>query len=75
MLFKRWDVYVDPDNGKVTRIYLVKRGAADRELQLTWQSGKWYKIVTLQNVSGKIIAEKERKNIPQLRLNDPQRIF
>lgn len=59
--FKRWDVYVDPDNGKVTRIYLVKRLAADRELQLTWQSGKWYKIVTLQNVSGKIIAEKEEK--------------
>ena len=59
--FKRWDVYVDPDNGKVTRIYLVKRQAADRELQLTWQSGKWYKIVTLHNVSGKIIAEKEEK--------------
>ena len=59
--FKRWDVYVDPDNGKVTRIYLIKRKSADRELQLTWQSGKWYKIVTLHNVSGKIIAEREEK--------------
>lgn len=59
--FKRWDVYVDPDNGKVTRVYLIKRPAPDKELQLTWQSGKWYKIVTLHAVSGKTIIEKEEK--------------
>ncbi len=59
--FTHWDVYVDPDNNKVTRIYLVKKVSAEKTLQLTWQSGKWCKIVTLKNIGEKIIKEKEEK--------------
>ena len=60
-VFKHWDVYVDPDNNKVKRIYLTKKIAADTELRLTWQSGKWCKIVTLKTTAGKTNILKEEK--------------
>lgn len=59
--FKHWDVYVDPESNKVTRIYLLKKESADKTLQLTWQAGKWSKIITLKNVAGKTTVEKEEK--------------
>lgn len=59
--FTHWDVYVDPETNKVTRIYLLKKESADKTLQLTWQAGKWCKIITIKNVAGKISIEKEEK--------------
>ena len=59
--FTHWDVYVDPETNKVTRVYLLKKESADKILQLTWQSGKWCKILTLTNTNGKNIVEKEEK--------------
>ena len=47
--FKHWDVYVDPETNKVRRIYLTKKVDDGTELLLTWQSGKWCKIITLKN--------------------------
>ena len=55
--FKHWDVYVDPETNKVRRIYLRKKVDAQTELLLTWQSGKWCKIITLKNAS--IIKEEK----------------
>ena len=49
--FTHWDVYVDPETNKVRRVYLTKKVAADTQLLLTWQSGKWCKIVTVKNES------------------------
>ncbi len=55
--FKHWDVYVDPETNKVRRIYLTKKIDNETELLLTWQSGKWCKIVTVKNAS--IIKEEK----------------
>jgi hypothetical protein len=57
--FTHWDVYVDPESNKVTRIYLLKKESADTVLQLTWKSGKSCKILTLKNANGKTTVEKE----------------
>ena len=59
--FRHWDVYVSPDNNKVKRIYLVKQAPGGRMLQMTWQSGKWCKIVTLKNTGDHTEIEKEEK--------------
>ena len=49
--FNHWDVYVDPETNKVRRIYLTKNIDSDTQLLLTWQSGKWCRIVTVKNAS------------------------
>ena len=36
---RRWDVYIDPETQKVTRIYLVRKLPSGHLQQLTWQSG------------------------------------
>ena len=43
---QHWDVYVDPNTNKVKRIYIIRK-VADKQQQLTWQSDKWCKIVTI----------------------------
>ena len=46
----RWDVYVNPETGKVSKIYLVKNireGDKNITQQLTWLTDKGAKIVTL----------------------------
>lgn len=56
---QHWDVYVDPQNEQVTRVYMVKK-AGSKTMQLTWQSNKWAKIVSLgQNEKGQPAVEKE----------------
>jgi hypothetical protein len=59
--FTHWDVYVDVETNKVKRIYLIKKESPTRELQLTWQCGKWCKIITISTESGKSVIEKEEK--------------
>ncbi len=60
--FKHWDVYVDPETNKVKRIYLLKKETEGKVLQLTWQSGKWCKIVTLKDTgNNNLVIEKEEK--------------
>ncbi len=59
---RHWDVYIDPGTGKVKRIYMVKNIAANKTLQLTWQSSKWCKTVTLiPKPDGSSSVEKEEK--------------
>ncbi len=55
--FKHWDVYVETETSKVRRIYLTKKVDADTQLLLTWQSGKWCKIITIKNTT--IIKEEK----------------
>jgi hypothetical protein len=56
---QRWDVYVDPISGHVTRIYMLKR-AGNNMLQLTWLSDKWSKIVVIStDENGRSGVEKE----------------
>jgi hypothetical protein len=52
---RRWDVYINPDKNTLRRVYMVKRAKENNAVtiqQLTWQSGKWAKIVTINNENG-----------------------
>lgn len=44
---KTWTVYISPETNKVTRIYLVKKSKDNNQLQLTWDTDKSCKIVTI----------------------------
>lgn len=56
-----WDVYVKPADGRVTRIYMLKKIDSVTQQQLTWETGKWSKIVTLKNtLAGNTEIEKEQ---------------
>jgi hypothetical protein len=57
---RRWDVYINPKNNSVKRIYIEKTNGASNTLQLTWQSNEWGKIVTFSlDKSGKEVLQKE----------------
>lgn len=62
MQLRRWDVYVDPETGKVKRIYIVKNINPTTILQLTWLSDKWCKITKIEsNSNGVSIVKSEVK--------------
>ncbi len=44
---RHWDIYINPQTGKITKLYIVK-AAGDSILQLTWQTDKWAKITSLK---------------------------
>lgn len=49
---RRWNVYVNPETGKVTKVYMVKsekRNDSSYTYQLTWHTDRWAKINTLYN--------------------------
>ena len=50
-----WDIYIDPENGKIQKIYLVKQYKNKIDIiteQLTWQTDKSATITTLINKNG-----------------------
>ncbi len=52
---RHWDVYVDPEKGNIKRVYIVQQVKEKGILltrQLTWQTGKWAKIVTISGEAG-----------------------
>ena len=52
---RHWDVYVDPEKGIVTKVYIVKNIRENNQSytqQLTWQTGKMAKISTILNKPG-----------------------
>jgi hypothetical protein len=60
---RHWDVYVDPEKGTIKRVYIVKElsagGDSSDTQQLTWQTGKWAKIVTIRNKPGASTLQSE----------------
>jgi len=60
---KKWDVYIDPDKGRVKKIYLEKAYPNDNLQQhLIWQSEHYAKIITLKpNNKGSFVVWKEEK--------------
>lgn len=60
LALRHWDVYVDPNTNKVRRIYMINQDNGNKEQQLTWQSDKWCKIITLgADKNDNIVVEKE----------------
>ena len=57
----RWDVIIDPETNTIKRIYIVKKIDGNKELQLTWQTGKYCKAVTIAtDNTGKQFLENEQ---------------
>ena len=60
---RHWDVYVHPETGNVTKVYIVKQIKMGDQMvtqQLTWQSNKMAKISTILNKpDGSMVLEKE----------------
>ncbi len=57
---RHWDVYVDPEKGTIKRVYIVKELKGENSnitQQLTWQTGKWAKIVAIDNKSGSVQSD------------------
>ncbi|MEO6453393.1 MAG: hypothetical protein ABIN97_04940 [Ginsengibacter sp.] len=66
MEVKRWDIYVDPGNNEVKRIYIVKQLNNDispQTIQLTWKSGFYCQITTITEKKGASPEIKEEKLI------------
>lgn len=62
MTLSHWDVYVDPSTENVKRIYMLKNISPNKTLQLTWQSNKWCKLITIVDLPNGISSvEKEEK--------------
>jgi hypothetical protein len=63
IMLRHWDVYIQPETGKVKKVYLLKQLDQDGKKytqQLTWQTDKWAKIVTILNKhdgSGEVESE------------------
>jgi hypothetical protein len=63
---KRWDIYVDPNTGNITRIYIVKQVNNDttsHTLQLTWKSGYYCQVTTITEKNGTAPEIKQEKLI------------
>lgn len=61
-----WDVYINPQTGKVQRVYLVKEINEDNKnitTQLTWVTDGWYSIRTITQKPGTEPDIKEEKLI------------
>ncbi|MEO6253012.1 MAG: hypothetical protein ABIO79_06895 [Ferruginibacter sp.] len=62
MQLQHWDVYINPDNNKVKRIYMIKQVSKNKTLQLTWVSNQWCKTTTIiTDEAGVSKIEKEEK--------------
>ena len=58
-----WDVYIDPHQNSVQRIYMVKNDIVSSQpatVQLTWVAGKWFSIRTIVQATGKEPVIKEQ---------------
>ncbi len=57
---RHWDVYIDPNSGKVRQVYLLKKLPGDKVQQLRWVGGKSCTIKTIaKNANGTPAIEKE----------------
>lgn len=49
---RHWDIYIDPESGKISKVYMVKQVKEKENIftqQLTWKTNKWAAITTLLN--------------------------
>lgn len=60
---RHWDVYVNPETGRVRRVYLVKQISPGTQQQLTWEAEeKWCKILDITtSADGKLSVSGEQK--------------
>lgn len=61
---RHWDVYVDPETGKLKQVYLIKR-FTDQGVtyiqQLTWKCHQWAKIVVFrEQADGNVLLQEDK---------------
>ena len=61
--WKHWDIYINPENNAITRIYLVKILSDSCIRQLTWTPEKSCKALTIQNSNNKSSFVKDEVTI------------
>ena len=60
VMLRHWDIYINPETGKVTRLYMLKKNSPAITQQLTWQVGKSCSIVTIsEDEKGNAVIDKE----------------
>jgi hypothetical protein len=58
---RSWSVYVEPETGKVRRVYMVKK-EGNKTMQLTWLNNKWFKnTVLVTDANNNTTIESEEK--------------
>ena len=58
------DIYVDPKENTITKVYLLKEkniGSRNTKVQLTWKTNEWCSIVTITQNNGEKPVIKEEK--------------
>lgn len=64
---RHWDIYIDPETGKILKVYIVKQLKEKEKIvtqQLTWKTNYWAMITTLINTpDGNAQLQKEEKYI------------
>lgn len=59
---RTWNVYIDPELGTVRSIFIVRHISSNGEpytQQLTWQTGKWAKMVLIKDTPGQHTSDAE----------------
>ncbi len=66
LTLNHWDVYIDPERNRFTRIYMVKQKTTDdvtETMQLTWKANELAMITTIKEEKGKDPEIREEKLI------------
>jgi hypothetical protein len=61
---RRMDIYVEPKENTITKVYLLKETNLDginTKIQLTWKTNAWCSIVTITQIDDKDPVIKEEK--------------
>ena len=60
---KNINIYVNPEYGTITKVYLLKETYIDRirkKIQLTWQTDKWFSITTIVQDEENTVLKEEK---------------
>lgn len=61
---RHWDVYLDPETGKLKQVYLIKRftdNGVTYVQQLTWKCHQWAKIVLFrEQAEGNVLLQEDK---------------
>ncbi len=52
---RNWTVYINPETGNINRVYILKQLKQNNEIfvqQLTWETDKWAKLLTIMDKPG-----------------------
>lgn len=60
VMLRHWDVYINPNNGNITQVYILKNLGNQKMQQLRWNTGKSCNIkIVSEDAAGKPVIEKD----------------